>query len=299
VYSRVLVPFDGSEISHNAVRWAERLVAPTRAEMLLLRVVSPLAAPFSARPTPSLLAAAAKEEERAVKAAATQLSNLAHALHGRDIQASRFVQVGTPALDILAFVKEHRVDLVVMGTHGRGGASRAILGSVADEVRRGAAVPVLLIPSTAEPPLGEMTVLICLDGSAEAESSLDAGLPLAVGLGAQVVLFEAAGERHDSCSAAAYLEAKAAGVEALGLPVSTVVGRGDPGLGILLQADIFQPCVIALASHGRSGVPRALLGSVASQVIGRSHMPVLLARRAVARQDVAGPRLRRSFTPAV
>src|SRR5579884_3724622 len=121
MFSRILVPVDGSELSQNAVRWADRLAVSGAAELFLLTVVQPLAGLFAVRPTPALLTAAAKEEQREIKAVTTKLSNLAHELHGRGIAASRYVQLGVPALRIAGFIEEHDIDLVVMGTHGRGG----------------------------------------------------------------------------------------------------------------------------------------------------------------------------------
>jgi nucleotide-binding universal stress UspA family protein len=278
VYSRILVPVDGSDLAQHAVHWAERLVAGRPAELFLLQAVQPLAGVFTARPTLPLLAAAKFEERREMRAATEALSNQIHALHGRGLSASRYVQVGRPALQILKFIQQHTIDLVVMGTHGRGGVPRAILGSVADEVRREAPVPVLVVPHD-DVPIGETSILICLDQSTQAESALHAGAELAATLRASVVLFEVTEGLAESISALEYLQnvAKDLGIE--GVQATTVTGRGDPGPTILLHADIMRASVIAMASHGRSGLARAVLGSVATHVLAHSHVPVLLTRR--------------------
>src|SRR5579885_3414699 len=154
MFKRILVPLDGTALADHAVTWAERLAARGDAELFLLQVVPPQTGQFAARPTPAFIAAQTKQEAREISTATTMLSNRAHALHGRGLRASRYVRTGWPSAVIADFAGEHGVDLVVMGTHGREGVPRALLGSVADEIRRETATPLLLVPSDATPPLG-------------------------------------------------------------------------------------------------------------------------------------------------
>jgi len=266
-------------VALGALHWAERLAASGQAELFLLQVVQPLASVFTPRPTLPLLAAAKREEQLEVRAATQALSNQLHELHGRGLSGGRYVEVGSPALKIVEFIQAHDIDLVIMGTHGRGGLPRAILGSVADEVRRLATVPVLLVPRDSPLPLGQPSVLICLDQSPEAESAMAAGLQLAAGLGASAELFEVTDSVRESLFATSYLHTRAQAARGSGVHITCVSGEGYPGPTILLQADIMQASVIAMASRGRSGMARVLLGSVASYVLEHSSVPVLLAHR--------------------
>jgi nucleotide-binding universal stress UspA family protein len=279
MFKRILVPLDGSHLAATAVAWAERLAAHHQAEVFLLQVVRPLAGPFTARPSPFLLAAAATEQQRAVRDATLVLSNLMHKLHGRGLIVSRYVEVGWPAPAVLDFVRHHAIDLVIMATHSRAGLARAVLGSVADEIRRAATVPVLLIPPGAVTGYGANNVLICLDESPEAETALDAGLELAQSLGARVSLLEVA-YGSSALDAAAYLADASQAATALGLSVQTIVSHGDPGSIIVSNADLLHATVSVLASRDHWGVARAIRGSVASFVVSHAHRPVLLTHRA-------------------
>lgn len=79
----------------------------------------------------------------------TRLLADAVALAGRDVVAAVASTRGEPGTEILRYARRHAIDLIVMGTHGRSGFSRLLLGSVADRVLRGAPCPVLLVPSRA------------------------------------------------------------------------------------------------------------------------------------------------------
>jgi len=79
----------------------------------------------------------------------TRLLADATALGGPDVPVTVASTSGDPATEILRYARAHAIDLIVVGTHGRSGFSRALLGSVADRVLRGAACPVLAVPSRA------------------------------------------------------------------------------------------------------------------------------------------------------
>jgi nucleotide-binding universal stress UspA family protein len=195
---------------------------------------------------------------------------------------------GAPVTDAL---HEHAeavgCDLVVMTTHGRSLLSRAWLGSVTDSFVRRASMPVLLVrPGEGEPARAVEPVfrhmLIPLDGSALAEQIL----PFAAALGiptettytllqvvAPVVLGYAPyahtvglDERvldEMRAEARAYLEEIAGRLRAQGAQVRTAVVVGEPALAILDYAGEHGADLVALSTHGRGGLARLLLGSVA------------------------------------
>jgi nucleotide-binding universal stress UspA family protein len=196
-------------------------------------------------------------------------------------------------------------DLIVMTTHGRGPLSRFWLGSVADNLVRRASVPVLLIrpQETAPDPTREPTlrnVVIPLDGSALAEQVLEPAVALGRLLGADFTLLRIvkpvlfAG--HDptilrepgmgqpateqlQVEARAYLEGVAERLSAQSLNVQTrVVVDVQPVVAILEQSVGLTDGVIALATHGRGGLTRTLLGSVADKVVRGATVPVLVCR---------------------
>ena len=99
----------------------------------------------------------------------------ATALAGPDVAVRVASTPGDPAREILRYARDHAIDLIVVGTHGRGGWSRVLLGSVADRVLRGATCPVLAVPARAlarapdveEKPAPARPCLVCAQPSAD------------------------------------------------------------------------------------------------------------------------------------
>jgi nucleotide-binding universal stress UspA family protein len=197
------------------------------------------------------------------------------------------------------YVRERSADLVVMTTHGRGGLSRAWLGSVATEVVRLSGAPVLLIRpsesgsrSQAAPAFAR--VLVPLDTSSEQQEALEHALALAGPDGPQFMLLhvtrpfayladrEAAAfpdEEQVRVTAEQYLNDVADRVRARGFSVQTLVLRHQhPARAILEHAEREQVDLIAMETHAYRLVERLLLGSVADKVVRGAHVPVLVHR---------------------
>jgi nucleotide-binding universal stress UspA family protein len=199
-----------------------------------------------------------------------------------------------------------KVDLIVMTTHGHGPLSRFWLGSVADELVRRASVPVLLVrPRETTPDLQQAPVLrhvlIPLDGFALAEQVLEPAVALGRLLKADFTLLRVVKPvlfpGHDptelenpapgqpatgrmQAEARAYLEGVAERLRAQSFKVQTrVVVDPQPAVAILGQGLELPGGVLALATHGRGGLPRALLGSVADKVVRSATIPVLVCRQ--------------------
>jgi universal stress protein A len=140
---RILVPTDFSAPSRSALVYAAALVEKFGSELIVLHVVQDLAIflPDAVTVTPVALPPA-EEMTAAVREGITrfvQHSNLA----GRAIRQE--VREGTPHAEIVEFAREAGIDLIVMGTHGRGGLSHMLLGSVTEKVIRTAPCPVLTV----------------------------------------------------------------------------------------------------------------------------------------------------------
>jgi nucleotide-binding universal stress UspA family protein len=140
---RILVPTDFSECAVPAVRYAAELADKFAAELVLLHVVpdAVLALPDAVMPTPAPMA----DLEALTDAGHQGLANLiaAEKLEPRHPRAE--VRIGSPATEIVAAAKDLHADLICIGTHGRGGLARVILGSVAEMVVRQAPCPVLTV----------------------------------------------------------------------------------------------------------------------------------------------------------
>jgi nucleotide-binding universal stress UspA family protein len=139
-FTRILIPLDGSALSEEAVVCAVELGTPMDAEYTLLQVIDfPI---LGYAPGAVGLSDAVFEQWR--DEAASYLERIAQDMRGRGLRVRAVLVIAEPAVGILNYVREHAVDLIAMGTHGRSGLAQALLGSVAEQVVRGAGVPVLL-----------------------------------------------------------------------------------------------------------------------------------------------------------
>ena len=299
MYRSIMIPLDGSSFGEQALPFACSIARRTRATVQLVHV----SAPFqpvemdASAPCDATFATRDRAREHAY------LNDLAHRLAAdRTIDTSVSVLDGTVADALLAHATATKVDLVVMATHGRGALSRFWLGSVTDRLVRRAPMPVLLVrPHDQAPDLGQEPVirhvLVPLDGSALAEQILAHAIALGTSMDAEYTLIQAiepvAGEYGEELFAAepgepafgqlrtaarSYLQNTAARFRAESLPVRTAVVAGPPARAILQYASNQAVDLIAIATHGRSGMANLLVGGVADKVLRGASMPVLLYR---------------------
>lgn len=207
------------------------------------------------------------------------------------------------AATLLQYIEAHNNDLVVMTTHGRSGFARLWLGSVADMLLRSTTRPLLLLRTheneAATQLSAESHILIPLDGSALAEQVVEPALALGSPIGAAYLLlqivrptmvrgpvpyaepvdFDPDGTQRRQAEARRYLDAVARRLQASGATVETVVSIAEhPAHAILEIAQRHAITLIALATHGESGLRRAFLGSIADKVVRGATIPVLVYR---------------------
>lgn len=294
MFRSLLVPLDGSPFGEHALPAALDLTRRGGARLQLVHVHTS-AVPLAADTLPSF------DEKLDLQRRIDELDYLAD-IAGR-LRGAGAPDVSTALLEepVVTAIHNHAVasgaDLIVMTTHGRGALSRFWLGSVADTLVRRTTLPVLLIrpPAVANsaPPPGFRHIIIPLDGSPLAEQII----PCATAIGddtAHYLLLQAVGPGHASANGPApasaphdhaahardYLARVAAPLQRFGLRVSTDVITGPAGPAILRYASCHPADLIALETHGRGGVMRLLLGSVAEQVLRGASCPVLLNRPA-------------------
>jgi nucleotide-binding universal stress UspA family protein len=140
---RILVPLDGSRLAEAALPQAIELVQTSGARLLLLRATEAHTMP-GRDPTEAQIKAVA-EAEGYLTSVAARLDKLG----AKRVETS--VWYGSAAYAIVEAARLHRVDLIVMSTHGRSGLGRLILGSVAESVLRGTRTPILLLRAAEAP----------------------------------------------------------------------------------------------------------------------------------------------------
>jgi nucleotide-binding universal stress UspA family protein len=223
----------------------------------------------------------------------------AAAADGPDLQALSLVQEqiesAHPADAILSYADDHAVDLIVMGTHGRRGVDRMLFGSVTEAVVRRASCPTLTVRADADGPPAQTVrrVLTPIDFSDASGVAIDHAKEIALTYGAEIDLLHVVEEPS-------YPSAYGAGVGPF--PTREVLDRVEAQLATMAEHDIGYEHVmveartghppstildyaeetgadlIVLATHGRTGLDRMLLGSVAERVLRQSPVPVFIVK---------------------
>ncbi len=155
----ILVPLDGSALAEEALPWAQHVVQPDGKVTLVTAlhlpdVLSPALSSAAPRSRTELDIASFKDysrwEERVTEDAYRYLGRIADSLRkAKPVAVEVVVASGDPATLIIETAQQHRVDAIVMSTHGRSGLQRWLFGSVAVKVLESRVCPVFLIPGKA------------------------------------------------------------------------------------------------------------------------------------------------------
>jgi nucleotide-binding universal stress UspA family protein len=237
---------------------------------------------------------------------------VAERLHpfGLDVHILMMENESGPAAGIISFVEQHpEVTLIAMSTHGKSGLSRWVFGSVAEKVLQASPIPLLLVRPAQDDELPDViqaaeyrSLLVPLDGSIFAEQALDIAGNLAGSLKAKITLLSAIPDlplaaelvappaaavpaTNETSILANYLAENRGKLVARGLTVETKLEYGPPAESILRVGASIHADLIVMATHGRTGLPRLWLGSIAMKVVQASSLPVLLVRSKVRVQE--------------
>jgi nucleotide-binding universal stress UspA family protein len=302
MHRSVLVPLDGSVFGEHALPFALSIArrAGVPLELAHIYVPPPVVYAETWPLVESTLEPRLREQGKAyLEGVVRRLTDIA------PVEVTSAMLEGPVAEALQERVQVSGAGLIAMTTHGRGTLSRFWLGSVADRLVRRAPVPVLLVHPQAEPPdLGSepllKRILIPLDGSPLAEQALEPALDLGRLMNADFILLRIvepmyvvhygsmayAFEDVDLTvveelqrAAKVYLDATAKRLREQGFQVETrVITCASPASAIQEEAEGADVKLVVLATHGRSGLSRALLGSVADKVVRGAHLPVMVCR---------------------
>lgn len=314
-FTRILVPLDGSERAERAILVAAKVARTTGGTIVLVRVIPPLVAygpAFAGGAFAPVAPVLSDEEQAEVAAYLTRIAGWP-VLSGIPVETQ--LLVGPAAPTILDVASEQRVDAIILTSHGRTGVTRWVLGSVAQHLVQHASVPILMLreygPSPADDQLEDkhlFRVLAPLDGSRLAEESLVPAARLITALaaptqGALHLIFvvspydeyiQGIPEALIVGSAKGYLSHVAEQLRAkyAGLQVtSSVITNADIAAGVIHAAEGDAGAevadvgnvpsgydVIAMATHGRSGLTRWMMGSITERVMQTTNRPLLIVR---------------------
>jgi nucleotide-binding universal stress UspA family protein len=248
--------------------------------------------------------------EKTVEVIKNEISNCIDKPSRKTVTVEWATSVGDPAQEIVDFADEQNTNLIVMSTHGRTGIMRWALGSVADRVLRATKKPVALIRvRSADPKLiGKRLIskiLLALDGSERSEIIIPYVQNLALKVKAEVILLhvlepaygcqKAGGFHYDIYSEKQkesmalfykdYLNGIADRFRKTSIATKCQIMFGNAAEIIIDYADKVGADFTAMATHGRSGVSRWVMGSVTERVLRMGSTSLLLVRTARARTE--------------
>ncbi len=306
---KILVPLDGSELAERALYYAEPMVVKKGAQVILMHVCGPDECQCEAEKcTVQPLHRVYIEEtaERFKNKLKEEVSN------GADVRWE--ILCGEPATNIINYAGTQDIHHIIMASHGRSGINRWILGSVADRVTRGSPVPVIIINASLEEirqsGLPDKKILVLLDGSDTAEQVLPYAKEHAEMSSREVVLLRVCEQpniehpliyhsmewgyppsrplqwedyaEQELIKRKEEVRAYLTGIEekftSVGIKVSSEVIVGRPAEAIVDYLAVMHFNLVVMSTHGRSGLTRWALGSVASRVLHATTSPVLLVR---------------------
>lgn len=283
MFDDILVPTDGSEYAEAAAEYAEDLAMRYGATVHALCVVD-------ARTLEN-----APHYDRVRAESAEIAGRVCDELAEGGITTERAVRTDVPHRAILRYATEQGIDLIVMGTHGRTGVDRYLLGSVTEKVVRLSDAPVLTVklPGEEGVTFPYSDILIPTDGSDGAAAAIGPAVDLAGTYGARLhalsvvetmtlgidvrssVMFDALEEVARTALKDVEERATRESIPS----VETIVESGHPYREIGSYVTEHDIDLVVMGTHGRSGIERYLLGSVAEKTVRTSPVPVMTVRQ--------------------
>jgi nucleotide-binding universal stress UspA family protein len=300
MYSTILVPLDGSALSERILPYARSFANAFRSPVELMHVIIPETIDTLIDVDHGRFHDVVKSD--LMKTSREYLERVARSFPDPS-RVKSVVEVGEAAEAIIDRLERDSGALLAMSTRGYSGLKRWFLGSVANKVLRATKNPLLLVKATDKVPDGEAfltRILVPLDGSTLSENLLPHVVAISKALDLQIELLQAYTPpltafvpldyrlppqdfpnstvgRALRERAEAYLKDKSAQLLAAGVrDVSYTIIEGDPAERIIETAQNTQHNLVAMCTHGRSGVNRWMLGSVTERVVIHSEDPVLV-----------------------
>lgn len=288
MWKKILVPLDGSDLAELALPYAEELANAFKSEVILLHVSDP-------------------SEDHYRHMHELYVKEVADRVKERIKRVSPVVVTGKPADEIVRYADKNEVELVIITSHGRSGVMSWATGSIASRLLQGIRQPVLLVrvarPKRKRKVLRETLlnrILLPLDGSEAGEAAVGYVGELMSRLGVELTLFGviSSGQHIRTVGGLDYIHYPQEQLEIFKkeakeyldgvyrrlkrrkgtVKVVLKVGAEDVGQEILEYAERERVNLIAISSHGHSGIERWVFGSIANKVVQGSRAPVLVIK---------------------
>ena len=297
IFRHILVPLDGSRLAESALTTAVWLAIKTSAQLTLIHVIEKKA-PSEVHSDRHLVTPEEATKYLEEVSRRTALTGLRVETHVHT------VEVGDVARSIAEHSAELSPDLVVMCTHGKGGARRLLFGVIAQQVIALGRTPVLMVrPSKETQVIATMrdfrTILVPINGDPGHEKGLPMATEIAQALHCRLHLLMVVPELRDltgskaaasfilpgatrlnleieTAGAQTYLDQRAAELKGRGVMADYETSRGDPARAIIASALRLSADLVVMGTHGRAGADAFWAGSVAARVVARIQAPLML-----------------------
>ena len=273
MFKKILLPLDGSATAEQALFWAKQYAGPDKAQVVLLQVLH-AEYPLEGRP----FRAGSPDAQH-------YLQGIERELNYAGIPTKILLRNEPVPRAIVETARRESCDLIVMTSRGASKVVRWLIGGVTQQVMRLSPIPVFIVRSSIAPMVHEKPkrILVPQDGSPLAR----AVLPWAEGLARfhrasfAILHVRATSGRPEAirmdASVVRELTRRAATLRARGIKVTTLMEEGDAAEEILKSC---QPRdLLVITTHGRGGLKRLVLGSVAEKVIHQVSVPVLVYKK--------------------
>jgi len=264
----ILLATDGSEFSSGAIREAIRLAKDRGARLYIISVAQ--VNPVIMGNTPDVAEAIEKKTMDILNEAKGKATN-------EGVEVETIFHEGEEPHDFIVDEAEKRsADVIVMGRRGLRGLKKLMMGSVTAMVIGHSKVPVFVVPRAGE--LKFKSILVCTDGSEHSKKAVELAINLARACGSRLMAISVAKREELLDEAKGILKDVTVSAETEGVKVETITVIGTPYEAITTTAQIKDVDLIVIGTHGRTGLGKVLMGSVAERVIGLAHCAVLVVK---------------------
>ncbi len=264
----ILLATDGSEFSAGAEREALKVAALSDAKLYVISI---------AEVNEVLMGMAPEVTEKIETRVSETLKRIKSKAESEGLKVETIFHEGEePYRFIVEEAEKRAADAVVLGRRGLRGLKKLMMGSVTALVVGHSSVPVFVVPRAGR--LIFKKLLICTDGSEFSEKAYKKAFDIARKYGSKITAISVATTEGELDNAKNYVDRVKAEAEKEGLKVEPIAITGTPYEAITTTAQVKDVDLIVLGTHGRTGLKKLLMGSVAERVIGLAHCSVLVVK---------------------
>ena len=267
---RLLVATDGSEASRNAVAVGLELAKVCSSKLEVIAVAVVLTNLEYDGALPWVIDDAEKEMQKKLEAVKDMVKE-----EGIDCEIIVH-RAEDPYLEIVDEAVKNKADMIIIGTHGRTGVKRFVMGSVAGNVIGHAPCKVLVIPPGAK--IGYSTILVATDGSTHSDAAVSEAVTIAKRCDSSLIIVSVASSNEEIATAEEHVKRALEAADKEGVKKEAMVMRGKADQAIVEAAEQKGAGLIVMGSHGKTALMSLVMGSVTEHVLSHGNTAVLVAK---------------------